>query len=188
MIFKFRIISDEVELFVRNIEIQSSATFLDLHESIQKSVGYDSSQLASFYLADADWSREEQITLLDMTDGETDMMLMSEERLDSHLCAVNENLVYVFDFFSDRAFYVSVAEIKEEDSGVTYPLSIGAIGDAPDQIAMGDLAADMEAMAAEFDKMDKGGDGFDMDAFNKENGFDDDAMGGSWENIDDMNL
>ena len=34
MIFKFTIVSDEVEDFVRVIEIDSEATFLDLHNAI----------------------------------------------------------------------------------------------------------------------------------------------------------
>ena len=40
MIYRFTIISDEVDDFVREIQIDPEATFFDFHEAILKSVGY----------------------------------------------------------------------------------------------------------------------------------------------------
>ena len=40
MIYRFTIISDEVDDFVREIQIDPEATFYDFHEAILKSVGY----------------------------------------------------------------------------------------------------------------------------------------------------
>ena len=37
MVYKFRIISDEVDDFLREIDIDSEASFYDLHEAILKS-------------------------------------------------------------------------------------------------------------------------------------------------------
>ena len=39
MIFRFTIISDEVDDFVREIQVDPDATFFDLHEAILKSTG-----------------------------------------------------------------------------------------------------------------------------------------------------
>ena len=39
MIFKFTILSDEAEDFIRIIEIDSEATFFDLHNAILDSAG-----------------------------------------------------------------------------------------------------------------------------------------------------
>ena len=44
MIYRFTIISDEVDDFVREIQIDPEATFLDFHEAILKSVGYTNDQ------------------------------------------------------------------------------------------------------------------------------------------------
>ena len=41
MIFNFRIVSDEVDNFKREIKIDADATFLDLKNAICNSVGYD---------------------------------------------------------------------------------------------------------------------------------------------------
>lgn len=40
MIYRFTLISDEVDDFVREIQIDPEATFYDFHEAIVKSVGY----------------------------------------------------------------------------------------------------------------------------------------------------
>ena len=40
MVYRFTIISDEVDNFRREIQIDSEATFLDLHNAILKSAGY----------------------------------------------------------------------------------------------------------------------------------------------------
>lgn len=177
MIYKFRVLSDEIELFARTVEISETATFLDLHEAVQSSVGYDPSQLASFYIADKNWDRGDQITLLDMSDGEDKLLLMSEEILQNHCDGVDSNLVYVFDFFNNRAFYLTLAEIKESDPAQKYPLSAGPIGDAPEQIKLDSMAFDLDGIENEYDK--KIGDDYDD--------FDDDALnGGNWENIDDL--
>ena len=40
MIYKFRLLSDEVDNFRRDIEIDSEATFLELHNAILESVKY----------------------------------------------------------------------------------------------------------------------------------------------------
>ncbi len=58
MIYRFTIISDEVDDFVREIQIDPEATFLDFHEAILKSVGYTNDQMTSFFICDDDWEKE----------------------------------------------------------------------------------------------------------------------------------
>lgn len=48
MVYKFRIISDEVDDFLREIKIDSEASFYDLHEAILKCTGYKDDQMTSF--------------------------------------------------------------------------------------------------------------------------------------------
>ena len=51
MVYRFTIISDEVDNFRREIQIDSEATFLDLHNAILKSVGYPNDQMTSFFIS-----------------------------------------------------------------------------------------------------------------------------------------
>ena len=51
MIYRFTIISDEMDDFVREIQIDPEATFYDFHEAILKSAGYTNDQMTSFFIA-----------------------------------------------------------------------------------------------------------------------------------------
>ena len=66
MVYRFTIISDEVDNFRREIQIDSEATFLDLHNAILKSAGYPNDQMTSFFICDDNWEKETEITLEDM--------------------------------------------------------------------------------------------------------------------------
>ena len=68
MIYRFTIISDEVDDFVREIQIDPEATFFDFHEAILKSVGYANDQMTSFFICDDDWEKEKEVTLEEMDD------------------------------------------------------------------------------------------------------------------------
>ena len=64
MIYRFTIISDEVDDFVREIQIDPEATFYDFHEAILKSVGYANDQMTSFFICDDDWEKEKEENLV----------------------------------------------------------------------------------------------------------------------------
>ncbi|MCK4990885.1 MAG: hypothetical protein KAS29_10385, partial [Bacteroidales bacterium] len=66
MIFLFRIISDENPDFYRDLVAGGSDTFLDFHSTLQKELGYDPTQLASFFICNQQWEKEQEITLIDM--------------------------------------------------------------------------------------------------------------------------
>ena len=51
MIFRFRMLSDENDNFVRDFEVEATDTLLDLHDFIIKMLHYDQC-MASFFTAD----------------------------------------------------------------------------------------------------------------------------------------
>ena len=82
MIYRFTLISDEVDDFIREIKIDSEATFFDLHEAILKAAGYKDDQMTSFFICDDDWEKDQEITLEDMgSSSEEDSYIMRETRL-----------------------------------------------------------------------------------------------------------
>jgi len=135
MIFKFRIISDEEKEFVRDIEISGSSTFLDFHEAIQKELDYDPTQLASFFLTDEGWEKELEITLIDMmSDSYQPPIIMKDARIGEYINAPKERMLYIFDFFSERAFFIECMETFTEKSGTAYPAVTYRKGVPPQQI------------------------------------------------------
>ena len=70
MIYRFIIISDEVDGFMREIQIDADAKFLELHKLILASCGYEDNQLTSFTICENGWEKGQEITLEEMdTDG-----------------------------------------------------------------------------------------------------------------------
>ena len=66
MVYKFRLLSDEVDDFRRDIEIDSDATFFELHKAILESVNYPDDQMTSFFICNDQWIKEVEITREDM--------------------------------------------------------------------------------------------------------------------------
>ena len=82
MIYRFTLISDEVDDFIREIQIDPEATFYDFHEAILKSAGYTNDQMTSFFICDDDWEKEKEVTLEEMDDNpEMDSWVMKETQV-----------------------------------------------------------------------------------------------------------
>ena len=113
MVYKFRIISDEVEDFLREIEIDSEASFYDLHEAILKSANYSNDQMTSFFICDDAWEKETEITLEDMgmSSFEEDSYIMKDTPLSELLEDEKQKLIYVFDPLTERIFFLELSEI-----------------------------------------------------------------------------
>ncbi len=113
MVYKFRIISDEVDDFLREIKIDSEASFYELHEAILKSTGYKDDQMTSFFICDDDWEKETEITLEDMGGGSSDedTFVMKETPLNELLEDEKQKLIYVFDPLAERVFFIELSEI-----------------------------------------------------------------------------
>lgn len=112
MIYRFTLISDEVDDFLREIQIDPEATFHDFHEAILKSVGYANDQMTSFFICDDHWEKEKEITLEEMDDNpETDSWVMSETRISDLVEDEKQKLLYVFDYMTERCFFIELSEI-----------------------------------------------------------------------------
>ncbi|MCK7530354.1 MAG: plasmid pRiA4b ORF-3 family protein [Marinilabiliales bacterium] len=112
MVYRFVVLSDEDEAFVREFEFLESHTLLDFHNAIQEELEFDKSQIASFYMATDSWEKEEEFTLFDMGAGSS---TMENAVLEEVIFRKNQKLLYVFDFFNDRALFIEyVGESKED--------------------------------------------------------------------------
>ena len=170
MIYRFTIISDEVDDFVREIQIDPEATFFDLHEAILKAANYTNDQMTSFFICDDDWEKEKEITLEEMDNNpEMDSWIMKETRLNELIEDEKQKLLYVFDYMTERCFFIELSEIitGKEIKGAKCTKKAG---EAPKQ------TVDFEEMAAaggslDLDENFYGDQDFDMEDFDQE-GFD----------------
>ena len=117
MVYKFLLISDEQENFVREIEIDSEATFLDLQKAIIKSTKYSDNELTTFFICSDNWEKEQEITFIEMdTDSSVDTYLMENTVLEELIFDEGQKLLFVFDILTERAFFI---ELKEVITGKT---------------------------------------------------------------------
>jgi uncharacterized FAD-dependent dehydrogenase len=112
MIYRFLILSDEVDDFKREIKISSEATFFDLHNAILDAVKFKQDQMCSFFICDESWNKKTEITLIDMgASSEVDTYVMESTPLDELLEDEHQKLLYVFDYMMERVFFMELSEI-----------------------------------------------------------------------------
>ena len=133
MVYKFRLLSDEVEDFRRDIEIDSDATFFDLHKAILESVNYPDDQMTSFFICNDNWVKLVEITREDMGGmSEEENNVMEETVIGDVIEDEKQRLVYVFDPLGDRVFYMELSKI-EFGKDIDQAVCTKSVGDAPAQ-------------------------------------------------------
>jgi hypothetical protein len=140
MVLKFRIISNEQDDFIRDFEILDNQTFFHFHMAIQDNLRFDKSQIASFFVCDDNWEKEQEITLFELSDEEKDSVLvMDNTKLVEQVSAVGDKLLYVFDVFNERLLFIELVGTSGLDTSKQYPQCTHEGGAAPQQILMDPL-------------------------------------------------
>ena len=134
MVYKFVVLSDEDESFVREFEFLDTHTLMDFHNLIQDELEFDKSQLASFFMATDNWEKEEEFTLFDMGTGSS---TMETAVLEDIIFRKNQKLLYVFDFFNDRALFIEYTGETKEVEGREFPTCTNSKGIPPKQVIFG---------------------------------------------------
>jgi hypothetical protein len=172
MIYLFRIISDESQDFYRDLVIDGSDTFLDFHKSLQQDLEYDPTLLASFIITNDRWEKQQEITLIDMMqDPAIPMVTMDQVTLDDYITEENQRMIYVYDFFSERAFFIELLEKTELTSPRETPFIGHGEGNPPPQVALDLLMDDADEFDGysdeenEYDEEDLRLDDMDLDLF-----------------------
>ncbi|MCX4302212.1 MAG: plasmid pRiA4b ORF-3 family protein [Alistipes sp.] len=133
MIFRFRMLSDENDRFVRDYEVLYDTSLLDFHRFILSSLDYEEC-MASFFTADDRWEKQREFTCMEMgIDGEEAPESMESVTLGQIIHNSRDRLIYLFDLFGDRAYYLELTGSYEADKDASYPREIFARAEAPDQ-------------------------------------------------------
>jgi hypothetical protein len=134
MVYKFVVLSDEDESFVREFEFLDTHSLIDFHNLIQEELEFDKSQMASFFMATDNWEKEEEFTLFDMGTGSS---TMETAVLEDIIFRKNQKLLYVFDFFNDRALFIEYTGEAKEVEGRELPNCTNSKGIPPKQVIFG---------------------------------------------------
>ncbi len=152
MVFRFRMLSDENDHFVRDYEVMYDMTLLDFHHFILETLEYEEC-MASFFTANERWEKQREFTLLEMGDDTTGAPeLMEHVTLGQIIHSRRDRLIYLFDLLGDRAYYLELTGAYEAEKGAVYPREIYARAEAPDQYDPSKNRDDEEEGSA-FDEM-----------------------------------
>lgn len=133
MIFHFKILSQEQKNFILEVQLSEYHTFFDFHSVIQKSLGYESHQLASFFVADKKGLKEKEISMLDLGMNGGAYYIMQKTALSKLIYTKGQKLIYTFDFLNDRSLILELTDIIMEKN-LSEPLVTLKRGETPLQV------------------------------------------------------
>ena len=135
-IYRIRAILDDKEDIIRDFEIEANSSLNDLHYYINKSFGFNGTELACFYKSNSKWEQGEELPLIDLNEENQSLakILINEILTDSL-----KQLIYVYDFFKLWTFYIQVVEEVEIVKNQNYPRLIFSHGKISESKLKSDL-------------------------------------------------
>lgn len=140
--YRFRILLDDQEDFLRDIEIKPGQSFKEFHDIILKSVGIEGQELASFFVCDRTWNKQQEITLINMLDvteapkSETDddedlaaniqipVSVMDDVKIRDVIEDPHQRFLFEYDFLNPRTFFIELTRILDADEKKSYPMCV----------------------------------------------------------------
>lgn len=165
-IYKFRITSDDVEDFLRDIEILSNQTFEQFHYFIVETLEFKQSELASFFICDQKWRRKHEITLMDMGDDDSftnddddespikhkiPRTIMQNSVLNQHIDDPHQRISYEYDYTNPLIFNIELIKTTQAMQGIDYPRCTQVVGKLPETKnivfpIIGEIDGDLESI------------------------------------------
>lgn len=144
MIFKFTVLSNEDDSFLREYEIPYDTDLLGLHDFICDDLEYDKENFCSFFGSNGNWDKLQEYTLADMQDDDEGVIAlpMKGTLLGQIIRNKLDRLIFMFDIFAGRSLFMELTEAKEAEDAVRYPRVVSSEGDPPSQLDAGSLMSE----------------------------------------------
>ena len=144
--YRFRMLNEEQEDFLRDFDILSKQTFADLHNLIKQAVELSGNELASFFVCDPNWRKKREITLINMhddsdlppEDDEDDrrnnqrrripVSEMDKVRIKDVIDDPHQRLLYEYDFMNPKVFLIELMRIIDANNTEAYPICVKSNG------------------------------------------------------------
>ncbi len=146
-VYRFRLLSEEQDDFLRDYDILASQTFLDFHNLVVETIELKGNELASFFICDRNWRKKKEITLIDMQphddgspnedDDDDDRkprtvkiptMEMAKVKIKDVIDDPHQRLLYEYDFLNPKTFYIELMKIIDADPKANYPHCSKSVG------------------------------------------------------------
>ena len=192
--YKFKVFYDEVDDFVRDVDVLANMNFEDFHLFLYQCLGLQGNEFAAFSICDQKWNKQKEITLIDMGDDseavepeyeeEEDFgakshlpkFVMKESVLKKFISDPHQHIIYEYDFLNPKTFYIELLKTLQAEDGVDYPRCTSSVKTLPKETPKNIHLEDPldEFLEEEDDDMDTGyGDGLDEEDYSNMDGFGD---------------
>lgn len=165
-VYRFRIIFEDHEDVLREIDILGKQTYEDFHRAIQESISFDNSKEASFFMSDDLWKKGQELAskVQEQDDDDDDypparkkkeVRLMSKCRIADFIDDPHQRMVYVFDPQAKWTLLIELSKIVADDPKAKYPKTTKSEGAAPKQYKVAVVPPPMDDEEEEDEAEDK---------------------------------
>lgn len=194
--YKFKVYFDEVEDFVRDVEILANDNFESFHKLLYDCIGLKGNEFAAFSICDPKWNKQKEITLMDTSDDEVieepeyddddqystkthlPTFVMRDCLLKDFISDPHQHIIYEYDFMNPKVFYIELQKALKTDDADGFPRCTYKMMELPVQLSVSDVP-DPEDLDLDLDLDEEQeedslfGDGFDEEDFSSLNEFSD---------------
>lgn len=143
--YRFRVLAEDQDEFIRDIDILTNQTFEDLHQAFTEMFNLNNDELASFYICDHKWRRLKELTLIDMKHEEElediededlyrtkirlPVFVMNQVKIKDMIDDPHQRIIYEYDFLNPVILFIEMIKINKAESDQKYPLVVRSEGD-----------------------------------------------------------
>lgn len=147
MVYRFKLLLENNDEFVREIVIQSNQTFIDFHLSIINCTTLKIEDSAAFYICNDNWLKESKITTEPINNQESnedeeprfanrkrkriEEFAIETALLKDFIHDPHQKMIYESNLEYPITLYVELVKITKEDPLVKYPSCINRLGEIP---------------------------------------------------------
>ena len=158
---KFRILLDtknNKEIF-HDILVSDGENFETFFQTIINSFEFKGDQMASFYVSNETWDKGEEISLLDLTEGEeSQVQIMKDTKVKDHLSDPDQKFILVYDFLKMWIFLIELIGVQEDTPDS--PQLVLSMGTNPKEDSK-ELSDDFQMISESMDNIEEDDFGFD---------------------------
>ncbi|MEI6456414.1 MAG: hypothetical protein WCO93_09010 [bacterium] len=147
LVYRFRLISEEIDNFIRDYDILPGQTFLDFHSVIMESMELTHCDRASFFMTDKKYKKDIEISLktekrqVRKYDEDLDEIvsqtitppLMKKSKLKEYIEDPHQKMIYEFQGKDFHSFFIELFKIIQADNTFSYPRCVKKGGELPKQ-------------------------------------------------------
>jgi hypothetical protein len=187
--YKFKVFYDEVEDFVRDVDVLANTNFEDFHLFLYKCLGLQGNEFAAFSICDQKWNKQKEITLMDTSEEDEDFdnpeyeeedsfstksrlpkFVMKDAILKDFITDPHQHILYEYDFMDPKTFYIEFQKVAQTEKPDEFPRCTFQKGVMPVRLTAKDLPQpEVDEASLLLDELEEEEDEFGFnDGYNEE--------------------